>query len=200
MRATIIYAHPNPGSFNAAILQIIQETLAAASVAYEVRDLYTLGFDPVFTGAELGAIFSGQGPFDDVKEEQRHIARADMVIFIYPIWWFTAPAILKGYIDRVFTNGFAFTYTPDGPLPLMQGKKAFVVQTGGNTPEAYAAYNLVDVPQGIMERGTLQFTGFAPKVKTLLNVQAVAQQERQQMLKEVAEDLTRFIRLPQTVQ
>lgn len=193
MKAVIIFAHPNPASFNAAILATIRQTLADAQIKTEVRDLYALGFNPVFSGAELGSVFTGQGSFADAKTEQDYVADADLVVFIYPIWWFSAPAIIKGYIDRVLTNGFAFQLSPTGPVPLMSGKKAFTVQTGGNTAAAYEAYNLTGVPQGVLEKGTLQFTGFATKALTFLNVQGVTHQDRQAMLTEVAEKLTDFI-------
>lgn len=197
MKAVIIFAHPNPASFNAAILATVQQTLADAGVETEVRDLYALGFNPVFTGQELGSVFTGQGSFADAKAEQAYVAGADLLVFIHPIWWFSAPAIIKGYVDRILTNGFAFQLSPTGPLPLMRGKKAFIVQTGGNTLAAYEAYNLTGVPQGVLEKGTLQFTGFTTKALTFLNVQGVTQADRQQMLSDVANELTGFIGVPE---
>ncbi len=191
MKALIVYAHPNPASFNAGILKTIQEEPARNAIEYKLRNLYELQFDPVFSGVELDAVFSGQGSLEDVQYEQSLITQSEILILVYPIWWFGPPAILKGYIDRVFTHGFSFVYGSEGVTPMMKGKKAFVVQTGGNTPEAYAAYGLTDtdVPKNTMEKGTLQFMGFKTSTQTLLAVQQISEQERTKMLNSVQENL-----------
>lgn len=193
MKALIVYAHPNPASFNAGILQTIQKELEKNAIEYNLRNLYELQFNPVFSGAELGAVFTGNGSLEDVQFEQSFITQSDLLIFVYPIWWFGPPAILKGYIDRVFAHGFSFVYGPKGVTPMMKGKKAFVVQTGGNTPEAYEAYGLTNVPKDTMEKGTLQFMGFETSALTLLAVQQISDQERIEMLNSVQKNLKSFL-------
>lgn len=194
MKALLIFAHPNPASFNAGILKSIQEELDTQAIDYTLRDLYNLNFNPVFSGEELGAVFSGDGSHEDVQQEQSLIKQSDLLIFVYPIWWFGPPAILKGYIDRVFTHGFSFHYGPEGVTPLLKGKKAFVVQTGGNTPEAYEAYGLTDVPKNTMDKGTLQFMGFETSTYTLLSVQQISEQDREDMLNAVKTNLSDFLK------
>lgn len=193
MKAIILFAHPNPASFNAGILKEVLELLKADSVEVTLRNLYEMDFNPRFSGAELGSVFGGNGSFEDVLQEQSLLRASDLVIAIYPIWWFGPPAILKGYIERVFTHGFSFLYEPEGVTPLMKGKKAFVVQTGGNSPEAYANYGLTDVPQNTIEKGTFQFMGFDTRVHTLLSVQQVSAETRAQMLHEIRHSLHHFI-------
>jgi len=193
MKVLIIYAHPNPASFNAGLLQTIREELEKNALEYNLRNLYELQFDPVFSGAELGSVFTGKGSLEDVQFEQSLITKSDLLIFVYPIWWFGPPAILKGYIDRVFTHGFSFAFGPEGVTPMMKGKKAFVVQTGGNTPEAYAAYGLTDVPKDTMEKGILQFMGFQTHTHTLLAVQQISEEERINMLKSIQKNLKSFL-------
>ena len=194
MRATILFAHPNPVSFNAGILKEVQDVLTSENFKVKLRNLYETKFNPVFSGEELDSVFTGNGSFEDVKREQEIIKESDLVITIYPIWWFGPPAILKGYIDRVFTHGFSFVYGPQGVTPLMNGKKAFVVQTGGNTPEAYAALGLTDMPKDTIGKGTFGFMGFDTKVHTLLSVQQVSAVARAEMLNDIKESLFQFIK------
>ena len=194
MKALIVYAHPNPASFNAGILETIREELETQKVTYEIRNLYELQFDPVFSGSELGSVFTGNGSLPDVQHEQSLITQSDLLIFVYPIWWFGPPAILKGYIDRVFTHGFSFLYGPEGVTPMMKGKKAFVVQTGGNTPDAYEAFGLTDVPKDTIGKGIFQFMGFETRVHTLLSVQQVSAETRAAMLNDIKKSVHQFIK------
>jgi len=138
MNHLLVYAHPNPASFNHAIEETVRHTLEAQGHAVVVRDLYALNFNPVLSAADTAALRSGTPPAD-IAEEQAHVAWADVVSFVYPTWWVGMPAILKGYIDRVFSYGFAFAYGEQGPIGLLKGKKAFLVSTGGNPEQWYTA-------------------------------------------------------------
>ena len=101
MNALIIYAHPNPKSFNHAILTEMQRGLKDGNTTYEVIDLYKDNFNP-------NLVFNEDIKRSDlmndveVKRYQELIKKADHLIFIYPIWWYGTPAILKGFLDRVF--------------------------------------------------------------------------------------------------
>lgn len=194
MKVIVLFAHPNPVSFNAGILKEVQEVLHNEKVEVILKNLYDMNFNPVFSGAELGSVFTGNGSFEDVEKEQEIIRASDLVIVIYPIWWFGPPAILKGYIDRVFTHGFSFVYSSEGVIPLMTGKKAFIIQTGGNSPEAYDAFGLTDVPKDTIGKGTFGFMGFETEVHTLLSVQQVSAAQRADMLIQVKQSLNQFIK------
>lgn len=193
MKTTILFAHPNPASFNAGILEEVTKVLDKENVDFSLRNLYEMNFDPIFSGAEIASVFTGNGSFDDVIEEQKIIKESDLVIVIYPIWWFGPPAILKGYIDRVFTHGYSFVYGEHGVTPLMTGKKAFVIQTGGNSAEAYDAFGLTDVPKDTIGKGTFGFMGFDTEVHTLLAVQQVSADQRAEMLLQIKQSLKQFI-------
>ncbi|MBU0706024.1 NAD(P)H-dependent oxidoreductase [Patescibacteria group bacterium] len=135
MKALVIYAHPSIESFNHALLEAFLKGLKKAGHEYELIDLYRDGFNPVLaevsSHAELG---------DDVKVYQEKIKAADCLAFIFPIFWFRAPAMLEGFIDRVFSAGFAFKYVKSVPHGLLKGKKAVVIETYGG-PGWY--YNLI---------------------------------------------------------
>ncbi len=139
MKQLIVYSHPNPLSFNHAILDTLTRALQAKGDEVVVRDLYALNFDPVLKAADFEALHQG-GVADDVRAEQDQVRWADIITFIYPVWWASMPAITKGYIDRVFSHGFAYAYDANGPRGLLQGKKVMVISTQG-APEAYYASN-----------------------------------------------------------
>ncbi len=110
MKTLVIYAHPYEKSFCAAILK---ECLAALKDGDDVIDLYGDGFDPVMSREELG-LYSRGGYTDPlVREYQKKIAAAGRLVFIFPIWWYDAPAILRGFFDKVMLKDFAFDDSSD---------------------------------------------------------------------------------------
>jgi NAD(P)H dehydrogenase (quinone) len=125
MNVLIVYAHPEPRSFNGAMRDVAVETLASAGHEVVVSDLYAMHFNAVvgaddFTGerADPGFLSIAREQTKayeigtlapDIVAEQEKLRRADLVIFQFPIWWFGMPAILKGWADRVFARGFAYS-------------------------------------------------------------------------------------------
>ena len=84
----------------------------------------------------------------EITEEQKYIKRADMIFLVYPIWWSGMPAILKGYIERVFLEGFAFKTVNEKPTPMLTDKKVMIFNTLGskdffNTSEKIDALNFI---------------------------------------------------------
>ena len=113
MKNLIILAHPNENSFNSAVANEIAKALLSRGEEVVIRNLYELGFDPVYTLEEMNEQREGTLR-DDVKTEQDLVASSDNLIFVYPIWWTSMPAILKGYFDRVFSYGFAYAFSEEG--------------------------------------------------------------------------------------
>ncbi|MCK5921744.1 MAG: NAD(P)H-dependent oxidoreductase, partial [Methylococcales bacterium] len=159
MNILITYTHPAPKSFNHALLETVEKSLKEAGHTVRVKDLYAMpDFKVTLDGADFGQIMAGQTPAD-IKKEQEDVLWADGLVFIYPIWWFTMPAMLKGWIDRVMLNGFAFEYTDTGARGLLTHKKALVIQTTG-APEMMLEQNKA---VALLERpftdGILRFVG-----------------------------------------
>ncbi|WP_341366794.1 NAD(P)H-dependent oxidoreductase [Yoonia sp. BS5-3] len=108
MRALVVYAHPRPDSFNAAIRDLVIERLKASGAEIRLIDLYADGFDPVMGQDELG------DHFDESKNQtglEAHVADlkwCDTLVFVYPTWWYGLPAMLKGWLDRALLPGVAF--------------------------------------------------------------------------------------------
>lgn len=136
MRHLIIYAHPNENSLNHHLLNTVVETLQFRNEEVVVRDLYSIGFDPVLSLNDMQGQRMGKVS-DDVKAEQEHILWAEQITFIYPIWWTGLPAMMKGFIDRVFSYGFAYRYDQGVQKGLLKGKKTVIINTYGKSYEEY---------------------------------------------------------------
>ena len=158
MKTLVVYSHPNPKSFNHAILETTVETLRAGGHETRVRDLYAQGFDPVLKGSDFAALAAGELPAD-IKAEQDEITWAEILVFVYPIWWTGLPAMMKGYIDRVFLHGFAYVYEAGGIKALLKGKKALIINTTGTPTEMYDANGMSAAMRKTSDMGILGFCG-----------------------------------------
>lgn len=136
MKHLIISAHPNPQSFNRALVEEVIKATRQAGGEAVVRDLYTLDFNPVLSWRELNASMEGIVPAE-IKFEQKLITEADLITFIYPLWWMGFPAILKGYLDRVLSYGFAYQNENNISVGLLGHKKIQQFITMGNSIEKY---------------------------------------------------------------
>ena len=133
-RVLIIFAHPSHQSYNFGILQKIIEGLGEQGHEIQVDDLYAQRFDPVMTEEELRK----QIP-DTILREQKKVAWADTLFFIFPVWWWSPPAILKGWLERVLCLDFAFTYDikRNGYVGTLEGRRAVIISTGSSDPGSY---------------------------------------------------------------
>ncbi|HET6991586.1 MAG TPA: NAD(P)H-dependent oxidoreductase, partial [Bacteroidia bacterium] len=127
----IIYAHPNPESFNAAVKNTIVKSLETAKASYTVIDLYSENYNPVLSIAEVKGTVT-----EESKKYQQLIAESTNIIFVFPVWWFRAPAILEGFLDKVFVPGFAYRFKKivgkyGMPIPLLKEKNVLAVITHG---------------------------------------------------------------------
>ena len=194
----LLFAHPNPKSYNAAVLQTIQQALEQKKAEVKVKDLYAMNWDPLLSQSDFKAFheaYRGVGSYpDDIKKEQDDIAWADAIVVVFPVWWYSVPAILKGYMDRVFSMGFAYKHTRKGPQGLLSGKKVLVISTSGEDEIGAKASGMIETIEKGLVKGVFSFCGFDEcKYKNLFAVTVVSDQERQQMLAEVGELVKNFI-------
>ncbi|WP_078409917.1 NAD(P)H-dependent oxidoreductase [Priestia abyssalis] len=161
MKHLIVYAHPNPESLNHSILDTTVNTLKKNGHEVVVRDLYALDFQPVLKPEDTEAMKAGQTP-NDIKTEQEFITEADVITFIYPIWWTGLPAILKGYVDRVFAYGFAYVPGEEGIIKLLKGKKGLIINTHGTPNEIYDEIGMTAGLKVTSDIGIFDFTGIEP--------------------------------------
>lgn len=179
MNVLIVYAHPEPRSFNGALKDVAVEALQAAGHTVVVSDLYAMGFEAVvgpadFRGeradAEVLSIPREQtrayetGTLaPDIVAEQDKLRRADLVILQFPLWWFGMPAILKGWADRVLARGFAYVAGRKYDTGLLRGKLAMVSVTTGTSADTYAPDGIDGDILGILwpiHNGLFRYTGF----------------------------------------
>ncbi|MDP9968913.1 NAD(P)H dehydrogenase (quinone) [Variovorax paradoxus] len=177
MHALVIYAHPEPQSFNAVLRDVAASTLTDSGYEVEVSDLYAMKFKAVLDRDDFSTVHDEQR--FNVTLEQRHAAthhslandivaeldkllRADLVIFQFPLWWFGLPAILKGWIDRVFVSGVVYGRSNIFERGKLKGKRALVSVTTGGPAASFGrdALNgdLLDI-LAPLHRGVLAFTG-----------------------------------------
>ena len=159
MKHLIIYAHPNQDSLNGYFKSTLVGHLQKNDHEVVVRDLYQMNFNPVLSSEDMAGQRKGQVA-GDVKQEQGHIAWAGCVTFIHPIWWTGLPAIMKGYIDRVLSYGFAYRYDQGIQKGLMTGKKAVIINTFGKSQAEYGATGMDKALSLTSDKGIYSYCGF----------------------------------------
>src|SRR5579863_7368978 len=135
MQHAVVLAHPNPASFNASVAKTYVEAVRGFSDIADLRDLYAMDFDPRLKASELPWT-PGFAPAPDVVAERAVIAKADVICLVYPFWFNAPPAMIWGYVERVFGMGFGYDMGPEGAKPLMGGKLLVSVTTSG-APNAW---------------------------------------------------------------
>jgi len=137
-----IVCNPRPGSYNLALAASAREKLISLGHEVTLCDLYKEGFDPVMDSSELARSFSLEGL---VQQHCRLLSESDGLVVFHPEWWGQPPAMLKGWVDRVFRQGIAYDlvgdeFTEKGWKPLLTGKKGLVFAT--SDAEAHSARTL----------------------------------------------------------
>ncbi len=158
MNQLIIIAHPKKDSFSHKIKISLEKEFINQRYSFKIRDLYEIGFKPVLTEEELKLNKEGKN-LPDIAVEQSYIEWADELTFIYPLWWNAFPAILKGYIDRVFTNGFAFKINGNGPEGLLKNKKVRLITTAGMKERTLTESGIFEGLKITQEHGVFEFCG-----------------------------------------
>lgn len=183
----IIYAHPDDSSFNIAVMNETIKQLEKNGHSYTVIDLYKENYNPVLSVAELKGFVS-----DNTKKHQQLIKVATDIIFIFPVWWFRAPAILEGFIDKTFMPKFAYRFkTIIGkygfPIPLLKDKTVLVFITHG-APALPVKTLYVNVVKYRFLLGFLSFCFnlFKCKIVQLWSVPFIAHKKRKLYLLKVA--------------
>jgi len=135
MRHAVILSHPDSASFNASIAKTYAAAVEALGQTVLVRDLYAEAFDPCLPASELPwSPHYALAPA--VAAERARLAVTDVIVFVYPLWFNAPPAMLKGYVERVFGMGFGYGSADFGTRPLLMGKSLVSISTSG-APNAW---------------------------------------------------------------
>ncbi|CAM4077472.1 NAD(P)H-dependent oxidoreductase [Zobellia nedashkovskayae] len=158
MKHLIIYAHPNVASLNFHLKQTVAQTLEQQNHEVVIRDLYNLNFNPILSLKDMSGQRKGEVS-KDVKKEQEYISWAEHITLIYPIWWTGMPAIMKGYIDRVFSYGFAYRYDAGIQKGLLKGKQTTIINTHGKSQAEYESIGMDKALSLTSDTGVFEYCG-----------------------------------------
>ncbi|MDG1641188.1 flavodoxin family protein [Klebsiella huaxiensis] len=186
MKVLLIYAHPEPRSLNGALKDFAVQHLQNAGHEVQVSDLYAMRWKAGFDADDSNALpvgdvwratrdsqyaFAHGTQRADITGEQEKLLWADTVIFQFPLWWFSMPAIMKGWIDRVYAYGFAYGVGEHSDKHwgdrygegTFAGKRAMLIVTAGGWAEHYAPRGINGPIDDILfpiQHGMLFYPGF----------------------------------------
>lgn len=196
MRVLLVLAHPVPESFAAAVAAEIRATLEKAGHEVDWLDLYREGFDPRLSKAERQAYMEPNYDPAAVSGEVARLKAADGLILVFPQWWFNLPAMLKGFIDRVFAPGVAFRHDPEGGRiePGLDNLKHFWIFTSTGSPWWVVHLWMGNPVRRILKRGIARFC--APKASfrsfNLYDMDRATKARRDRWLKRVRHAVSRL--------
>ncbi|NLW15800.1 MAG: flavodoxin family protein [Erysipelothrix sp.] len=158
MKTLIIYAHPWDGSFNHHVLQMTIEKLEAKGEHVDVIDLHKDEFNPVMHVSDLKVFAKGEYADPKAEDYVHRLKAADKVIFIFPIWWYGLPAILKGFMDKILLKGTTYTQDSDHNLLGLLDIKESAVFTTANIDKVIFK-NIGDPIENVMIAGIFATVG-----------------------------------------
>jgi NAD(P)H dehydrogenase (quinone) len=177
MNVFIVHAHPEPQSFTASMLRTAVADLTAAGHSVEVSDLYAMNWNPVASAEDFGSrknpdylvyaleqrqSYEAGTIAPDIAAELEKLKKADLLIFNFPVYWFSVPAILKGWIDRVLISGLCYGGMRFYDQGGLKGKKAALSFTLGGRPHMFGAdaiHGELEIMLRPLLRGTLAYVG-----------------------------------------
>ncbi len=196
LKHLVIYCHPYAASLSAAYRDEVVRLTEAAGHCAIVRDLYNINFCPVLSVEDLNLMHDGKIP-EDILLEQDYVKGADLITFIYPIWWGGMPALMKGYIDRVFSRGFAYDIDIAGSgeiKRLLTGKQLIVLNNFGSCYEDYQKGGMLDALKKTSDVGIFEFCGMRVMEHHFFgNIGEASEKERKGHIKTLTYIYNRFL-------
>jgi NAD(P)H dehydrogenase (quinone) len=153
-----VVAHPEADSFVAEAAERYCKAVRSKGHHAQVRDLYRLGFDPVLKRTERTRTADRLPAC--VKAELAALQGVDVIVFVYPVWFGTPPAILKGYIERVFGAGFVFDSVTRPRHPILHGKTLVSITVSGSLSTWLHEHGVLNSLQNLFERYLAAVFGF----------------------------------------
>jgi len=169
MHALIVVAHHDPQSLTHALARQVAEGLASAGHSSEIADLASEGFDPRFGLADHAVHRRLAAPPADVVKEQSRIDRANALVLVYPIYWWSLPALLKGWVERVFSNGWAFDFDGTSTVKKLRGMKVHLIGVAGADTATFERHGYGEAMRVQIEHGIFDYCGAEVLGSTLLD-------------------------------
>lgn len=168
MHVLIVIDHPDQGSFTHAVAARFADGLAAADHSAEVADLHAEGFNPIWSAADV--VHGADGPVPgDIVAEQARIERCDAIAFVFPLFWFSMPAMTKGWIDRVFTYGWAYDQVGNPNQSLLKDRIGVMVIPSGGKVSNWNQHGLTHSMETLWQTGMMGYFGLNDKRIHFLN-------------------------------
>jgi NAD(P)H dehydrogenase (quinone) len=157
MTVLLVTAHPDPASLTHDVARRLGSALGdGVTTAHLAQE----GFDPVFGMADRRSYLDGAPPAADVAAEQARLDAADHVVLVFPVWWWSMPALLKGWIDRTFITGWAFGIDDGGRIEKrLQRLTVHLVPVSGTSREAFARHGYLAAFETQVGHGILDYCG-----------------------------------------
>ena len=162
MHALIVVAHPNPKSLTHSVAAHVAEgvSLSGPGNSQEIADLAAEAFDPRFTTADIDVLHREAPPPTDVAAEQARIDRADDLVLVFPVYWWSMPGLLKGWIDRVFANGWAFDDLPDTKLvKRLRNLRVHLIAVAGVDAGTFERHGYFSAMKTQIDHGIFDYCG-----------------------------------------
>lgn len=189
MKNLIIHTHLNPQSFSKAISNEIESVLKADDQEFKAIDLYAENYNPIMQYPDIAYGFMGEAAPQDTEKLQKEIAWADRLIFVFPLWWGQMPAMLKGFIDRTFTHGFAFKYNENGAEGLLKGKSSHLFVNVGNPEDYFNSSGIKESFKTLITKSVFGFCGMETEFTFFTSVTTGSQQLREGYLNKIKDIL-----------
>ncbi len=185
MHVLIVIDHPDPNSLTHALAKRFSEGAVNAGHTVEFADLHAENFDPRWSMADIEA--DGNAPAD-ILQEQRRIEKSDAVCMVFPLFWFGMPAMLKGWLERVWSWGWAYDQLDDHNKSLQKSRTAVLLVPAGANPDQWEPYPKIEqAMRDIWCTGTLGYFGFSKKDVHILNGSTGSQKRRECLLERAYE-------------
>lgn len=171
MPALIVTANPDPNSLTAAVARAIADGARRAGSDATIADLTAEGFDPRYAAADRAAFLQGRAVPADVAREQARIDAADALVLVFPVYWWSMPAILKGWIDRVFTRDWAYSDTTGKVVGLMRDRPVHIVALAAADRDAFDRHGHSAAIDSQIARGIFGYCGLKAETTMLYGVE-----------------------------
>ena len=159
MRVLIVYTHPVRKSFNRAVLEAVTKGLTEAGHEVKVADLCAENFQPAMIEADFVQFDNEPMPAEILKEQAR-VEWSDAIVFIFPLWWWSLPGMLKGWIDRVMSYGWAWLDPTNPDAGSLKSRKLLVMTTAGASAGQLAKRGYDTAFHTQLNVGTWDYCGF----------------------------------------
>jgi len=194
-----VFSHPFTDKYPAAVMSAFHEPFVAAGHSIDLLDLHAEDFDPRFTKEDHAHFWGGPIP-EDVASFHARVEEADRLAFIFPVYWWGMPAMMKGWIERVFTGGWAYAFGSGvqdrgkaPPKSLLGNRPTILLGIGGSSKATYDKYGYSNAMRTQIDVGTFAYCGITDVQSHLFfdvegDANALIRQNNLKMVDKIARD------------